>query len=202
MERLGNLVIRRKETVPFGEHLAEEFKVLTLSQSGSIRLREPGIGANPPEWLGMYFHDSTSKWYVVHAGEIVYSGIDLWKGAVCYVTPEYDGALVTQEYPILRIKKGAGLDPEFLAILLRSRRFQSAFRAINTGHSNRRRTQTADFNDVLVYYPEIVQQKAIAARVRSARQAIEDANLGIDRAESELDRILRADEIWSADEDD
>lgn len=199
--RLGTLVTRRKEKIRFDNRLSEEFKVLTLSQSGTIRLREAGIGNNPPEWLGMYFHDSSSAWYAVHTGDIVYSGIDLWKGVVCYVTPEYEGALVTSEYPVLRLKDALEIDAEFLAILLRSRRFQSAFRAINTGHSNRRRTQESDFNDILVYYPSLGDQKELARRVKEARRAIDEAQLGIERAESELDRLLRADGIWSSSEE-
>lgn len=196
-ERLGNLVARRRETVDFSSRLSDEFRVLTLSQEGTIRLREPGIGNNPPEWLGMYFHDSSSRWSEVHAGDIVYSGIDLWKGVVCYVTPEFDGALVTQEYPVLRIRDNVQIDPEFLAILLRSKRFQAAFRAINTGHSNRRRTQPSDFDDVLVYYPPIEEQRKIAGKVKDARKAILGARHGIEEAERSLDLMLRAECIWA-----
>lgn len=186
------LVKRMKRTVEFDNDPMKEYKVLTLSQTGIARLREPGVGNNPPEWRGMYFADSSSEWYEVRESDIVYSGIDLWKGVVCYITKEFDHALVTQEYPILRVRDSEIIDPEFLSVLLRSRRFQKAFRAINTGHSNRRRTQSSDFDEVLVYYPPITQQKDIAAKVRSAREKIADAYRGVFEIENELDAILHA----------
>ena len=144
----------------------------------------------------MYFADSSSHWYEVRKGDIVYSGIDLWKGVVCFITEEFDHALVTQEYPILEVKDSTKLDPEFLSILLRSKRFQKAFRAINTGHSNRRRTQAEDFGHVLVFFPSLAEQKAIAAKVRTARQKIAEADRGVLQVENDLDRILHAEDEW------
>lgn len=191
-----DLVKRMRRNVDFGEEPMKEYKVLTLSQTGVARLREPGVGNNPPEWRGMYFYDSSSDWFEVRTSDIVYSGIDLWKGVVCFVTEEFDHALVTQEYPILRVKDPNVIDPEFLSILLRSRRFQKAFRAINTGHSNRRRTQSSDFGKVLVYYPPIEKQKEIALKVRNARENIAKAYIGVSDVENELDAILHADEEW------
>ena len=192
-----DLVKRMRRNVDFGKEPMKEYKVLTLSQTGVARLREPGVGNNPPEWRGMYFYDSSSDWFEVRTSDIVYSGIDLWKGVVCFVTEEFDHALVTQEYPILRVKDPNVIDPEFLSILLRSRRFQKAFRAINTGHSNRRRTQSSDFGKVLVYYPPIEKQKEIALKVRNARENIAKAYIGVSDVENELDAILHADDEWN-----
>lgn len=191
---MRDLVERMKRNVDFEKDPMREYQVLTLSQTGLARLREPGVGNNPPEWRGMYFLDSSSTWYEVRESDIVYSGIDLWKGVVCFVTHDFDHALVTQEYPILRVRRPDVVDPEFLSILLRSKRFQKAFRAINTGHSNRRRTQSSDFDEVLVYYPDIEKQKEIASRVRAARNRIAAAYGGVRKIENELDAILRADD--------
>lgn len=193
---LSSLVERKKRAVDFGKNPMREYKVLTLSQTGVPRLREAGVGNNPPEWLGMYFADSSSKWYEVQEGDIVYSGIDLWKGVVCYVTADYEGAVVTQEYPILKVKDPSKIDPEFLSVLLRSKRFQKVFRAINTGHSNRRRTQQSDFNQALVYYPSLNEQKEIAKKVRDARSQITAAMQKVATVEREIDATLLAtDEI-------
>lgn len=192
-----DLVKRVRRTVDFEKEPMKEYKVLTLSQTGVARLREPGVGNNPPEWRGMYFSDSSSNWFEVRTSDIVYSGIDLWKGVVCFVTEDFDHALVTQEYPILRVKDPDVIDPEFLSILLRSKRFQKAFRAINTGHSNRRRTQSSDFDNVLVYYPPMKEQREFASKVRKARENIAKAHVGVSVVEKELDLILHADDGWN-----
>ena len=129
------------------------FKVMTISQKGDIRLREAGKGNNPPEWLGSYLEDMPSTWYSARAGDLVYSSIDLWKGCAAVVPPDFNGGIVTKEFPIYEIID-RDLVADFLQCLLRSRYYQRAFRAITTGHSNRRRTQAADFEALEIAYPK------------------------------------------------
>ena len=82
----------------------KEFKVMTISQTGKIRERIAGKGRNPPRWIGTYFQESPGTWYAARAGDIVYSSIDLWKGCMGFVTDEFDGALVTKEFPKISSK--------------------------------------------------------------------------------------------------
>ena len=167
---ISELMERREEVVRPEEAPEEEVTVMTLSQTGDIRPREAGKGKNPPEWLGMYFEESPSTWFKAYKGDLVYSSIDLWKGCISVVSEEFDGALVTKEFPIYKMKTDE-LDPEFLATLLRSRYYQRAFRAITTGHSNRRRTQTADFESIDVCYPPNKdQQRALISDVLKAKE--------------------------------
>lgn len=156
------LMTRRTEQYKPQDNPLEKVTVMTLSQTGDIRRREAGKGINPPEWIGMYFQDSTSDWYKAHKGDIVYSSIDLWKGCISVVGEEFDGAIVTKEYPIYQLTTEE-IIPEFLGILFRSRYYRRAFRAITTGHSNRRRTQQEDFEAIEVIYPadKKEQQKLI-----------------------------------------
>lgn len=183
-KKISELMERREEVVYPQENPDEEVTVMTLSQTGDIRPREAGKGKNPPEWLGMYFEESPSTWYRAHQGDLVYSSIDLWKGCISVVDAEFDGALVTKEFPIYKMLT-AEIAPEFLAILLRSRYYQRAFRAITTGHSNRRRTQIADFESIEVCFPpdrdtqmslilEVLQAKD---QQKSAGNALKDAML-------------------------
>ena len=117
----------------------------------------------------MYFADSPSEWFAASAGDVVFSSIDLWKGCIAVVPPQFDGALVTNEYPIYKVLDDR-LDPEFLACLLRSRYYQRAFRAITTGHSNRRRTQREDFEALEVCFPmDPAEQMGLIAGIRDAR---------------------------------
>ncbi len=97
-------VMRRRETLARPEASPEvEVQVMTLSQTGEIRPREAGKGKNPPEWLGMYFEDSSSTWYAARVGDVVFSSIDLWKGCISVVPEEFDHALVTKEFPIYEV---------------------------------------------------------------------------------------------------
>jgi type I restriction enzyme M protein len=168
---------RREELAEPDEKPTAAVAVMTIGQTGEIRQREAGKGNNPPEWLGMYFEDSSSTWYAARQGDVVFSSIDLWKGCIAVVPEEFDGALVTKEFPIYRVTDER-IDPEFLSALFRSRYYQRAFRAITTGYSNRRRTQTADFEALEITFPESreVQRDLIADIVRARRNQQEAAS--------------------------
>jgi type I restriction enzyme M protein len=160
----------RREAVASPENEPETpVMVMTISQTGEIRPREAGKGRNPPEWLGMYFIDSPSTWFSAQAGDVVFSSIDLWKGCISVVPERFDGALVTREFPIYEVVDDR-LDPGFLWCLLRSRYYQRAFRAITTGHSNRRRTQREDFEALEIMFPEDIEvQRALVRDIFDAR---------------------------------
>ena len=62
------------------------------------------------------------------------------------------------------------LDPEFVSCLLRSRYYQRAFRAITTGHSNRRRTQREDFEALEICFPpDHEEQRHLISGIHAAR---------------------------------
>ncbi len=192
-------LMRRRESIVRPQELPETpVTVMTLSQTGDIRPREAGKGKNPPEWLGMYFEDSPSTWYKAKQGDLVYSSIDLWKGCIAVVPEQFDGALVTKEFPIYEMLTDE-IDPEFLAVLLRSRYYQRAFRAITTGHSNRRRTQTSDFESIEVCYPPNKEmQRRLIADVIEAKNRQKNANDAITAAMLRFSDVIdgRGDEAF------
>jgi len=164
--------MRRRESIVRPESQPDQrVTVMTISQTGEIRSREAGKGRNPPEWLGMYFENSPSTWFSARSGDVVFSSIDLWKGCISIVPPEFDYSLVTKEFPIYEVID-ARLSADFLWCLLRSRYYQRAFRAITTGHSNRRRTQREDFEALEIVFPEDrdVQQQLVAGIFDARRQ--------------------------------
>lgn len=164
--------------------------VMTLSQTGDIRPRAAGKGRNPPEWLGMYFAESGSTWFRAKAGDVVYSSIDLWKGCVSVVPDAFDQALVTKEFPIYQVTDDR-ISPAFLSALLRTRYYQRAFRAITTGHSNRRRTQQEDFEALEICFPPLAEeQAAIIAGLEAARNTRHDANQSLAREQAAFDNLI------------
>ena len=101
-----------------------------------------------------------------------FEGIDLWKGCVTIVPEEYDGAIVSKEFPVYEVDQEQ-LDPHYLKLILRTRYFQLAIRAITTGHSNRRRTQHTDFVNLTIFVPEDRQtQLRISEAIRSSEHAV------------------------------
>lgn len=168
--RISEVMRRREERVAPEENPEQAVTVLTVSQTGDLRPREAGKGRNPPEWLGMYFEEMPTAWYRACAKDVVFSGIDLWKGCIAVVPDEFDGSLVSKEFPVYEVTDQR-LDPDFLSTLLRSRYYRRAFRAITTGHSNRRRTQEEDFENLEITFPPSKkdQRKLIAEVIKAAR---------------------------------
>jgi type I restriction enzyme M protein len=106
----------------------------------------------------------------------VFSSIDLWKGCIAIVPEQFDTGLVTKEFPIYEVIDQR-ITSDFLQILLRSRYYQRAFRAITTGHSNRRRTQVADFEDVIITFPpDLERQRVIIEEILRAKENQRNAN--------------------------
>ena len=179
---------RGEEIFP-GREPDKPVSVMTLSQTGEISRREAGKGVNPPEWVGAYFRDD-SRWYVAREGDIVFSRIDLWKGCIAVVPKEFDGALATAEFPIYEVTDKR-IDPEFLSCLLRSGHFQRAFRAITTGHSNRRRTQEADFENLEIFFPpDPAEQRSLIRGICGARDDQRGAAEALRAALADFDGVI------------
>lgn len=188
--RIAEIMARREAIVEPQESPDSAVVVMTLSQEGEIRPREAGKGNNPPEWLGMYFEDSNSIWYAASEGDVVFSGIDLWKGCIAIVPPAFDGAIVTKEFPIYQVTDDRIL-PEFLSCLLRSRYYRRAFRAITTGHSNRRRTQVTDFENLEICFPEDIEvQRGMVRKILAARESLRSTGSDLKEAWRVFDHAI------------
>jgi len=190
--RLGDVLEERDERVDPTEHPETKFLVPTVTHDGHMQPREAGKGHNPVSWEGQYFSGS-STWSHMYEGDIIFSRIDLWKGAISIVGPEFDGAISTSEFPIYEVTDSDRLDAKFLRLLLRSGYFQKAIRAITTGHSNRRRTQRDDFEDLTVFVPTIERQKAIAEEIEDRRGRIEEARAELGELHDLLDAAVTGD---------
>lgn len=165
--RLGDVLRRREERVLPTQEPERLFLVPSLSQQGEMTEREPG-GNNPPSWYGEYFTGG-SRWFLIHEDDLVFSQIDLWKGCVTIVPSEFDQAILTAEFPVYEVDRNQ-IDPYYLKLVLRSRYFQRAIRAITTGHSNRRRTQTMDFENLTIFVPDDPTIQARVSEVVKQRQ--------------------------------
>lgn len=189
--RLGDLLVRRREGIVPNDFPEKEFKTITLTLEGEMRRREAGKGRNPPGWHGSYF-PAGQKWFVVREGDIVVSRIDLWKGCIGVASAEFDEAVVTGEFPVYRVhpKRVDAADGRYLQMLLRSRHFRRAIRAVTTGHSNRRRTQESDFLDLLVPLPSLDAQARIADEIEAIKRRRDDAAAEMRRRLEACDRAV------------
>lgn len=186
--RLGDILKRREEKVNPRTEPDLHFLVPTLTQRGELKEREPG-GNNQPSWYGEYFTGG-SRWFRMYEDDLIFSQIDLWKGCVAIVPQGFDGAIVTQEFPIYEVDKSQ-IDPHYLKLVLRSHYFQRAIRAITTGHSNRRRTQSSDFEDLTIFAPlDLAIQSRVSQAMRDREQTVAAKQTEYRRLLAEVGRLI------------
>lgn len=189
--RLGELLVQRREEVVPNDQPDVEFLTITLTQEGSFKPREAGKGNNPPDWHGAYFKES-QKWNIVRAGDVLISRIDLWKGCIGVVPEAYDGGVVTNEFPAYYVDPAYQdvVDARYLQLLLRTSYFRRAIRAITTGHSNRRRTQSRDFDALRVPLPSKETQERIVAAIRVLEDRLRTHREELAHKLAALDKIM------------
>jgi type I restriction enzyme M protein len=129
--------------------------------------------------------------------DLIISRIDVWKGCVAIIPSEFDGAIVTQEFPLFKVEEDK-LRPYYLKLLLRTEYFQRAIRAISTGHSNRRRTQDEDFQDLEIFLPSVDVQDRVAQLVQGREQTLHGDRRDFERLIQDVEQCVMGE--MSADE--
>ena len=173
VRELRRILERREEGVIPRSEPDEEFRTITLTQGGELEPREAGRGNNPPAWFGAYFKEG-QVWFRVREGDILLSRIDLWKGCIGIVPPEFDGGIVTREFPVYRLadEYRQVVSLRYVQLLLRTRYFRRALRSITTGHSNRRRTHEDDFLALRIFLPDRDAQDRVVDAIEGQRHRL------------------------------
>ena len=112
--------------------------------------------------------------YVVRQGDIVFSHINTIHGAVAVISPELDGAIVTNEYTICRPK--GNLDPRVLWALVRSTVARADLMILSTG-IGRTRIDWDQVVELQVPLPSLDQQQLIIEAYDRAEAAERQARM-------------------------
>jgi restriction endonuclease S subunit len=107
----------------------------------------------------------TRPQFIVKTGQLIMSRIDARNGAFAIVPSELDGAVVTQDFPLFQVDRN-WIEPEFLAVLLRSHGFLDACKRASRGTTNRKRLKEAILLDELVPLPNQDVQRLLVELTR------------------------------------
>lgn len=152
-------------TVPLGEVLRStrrrvlpeqfhEYQPITIHFDGSIVARE-----RTESFKGGMF--------AAHAGELVFSKIDVRNGAIGLVPPEFGPVVVTSEYPIYAPDQQQ-VNARYLSLLLRTPNFQHLLKRAASGTSGRKRVNRESFEELEIPLPEPDEQKRLVNDYESA----------------------------------
>ena len=189
---------------------------LTLPQDHPTlgKFVEPAVRHPPEDPLGIYsfgtverssgevrHREDTDTSYrtqdllVIRTGDIVVSGIDLVNGSVGFAGRNVDGLVVSKEFYTLRLLPSAKdeVDPQYLALLLRTEHSRRLVAGLVTGTSNRTRVEDVDslLSLPLPELPDLETQRALAERVRGALKLRQDAQASLSASLQEADLIWK-----------
>ena len=121
---------------------------ITVRLSGKgIKLRDRVLGGA----IG------TKRQSLVHSGQLVISKIDGKSGALAIVPEEYDGAIVTQDFPVFDVNTNRVV-PEYLTITLCHPAILQSIAATTSGSTGRRRLSVPRFLSLRIPLPSICEQ--------------------------------------------
>ena len=155
-----------------------EFLVETLDQapvtagamypSAGVRNRSRGL------FVGPVITSASTKYSIlrkIHTGEIIYSKLKAFEGAIAVVPQEYDGFHTSHEFPTFKVQEDCA-DVGFLSHLFATRRFAELLAGASKGVGARReRLAPMDFLAQRVPLPELSVQRSVASQLDTLRQA-------------------------------
>lgn len=111
----------------------------------------------------------TKKQMRVRAGQLVVSKIDGKSGAFAFVPQEFDGAIVTQDFPVFNIDKKKVL-PEYLELLLSNSEMLEQIKSTASGSTGRKRLSVPKFLSTRIPLPSIDEQCGYVNRLIELRR--------------------------------
>lgn len=176
---LGEVVTEDREKVRVESHDAYPVAGLLIAGEG-LFWRETMLGtATKYEHL-----------YRLRAGQLVYRKLTAWEGPITVVSPEFDGAFVSAEFPTFTLDQSRLL-PRFMSLLCQQPSFHEEMRMRSTGTAERRsRLNPGDLLEIEIELPPIDEQKRIVDHCE-AIQLLARRCARAETAATDLTRALR-----------
>lgn len=156
----------------------------TLYKRVKIRLYGQGV-LKRDELYGVEI--GTKKQFIAHEGQLVISRIDARNGAFGIVPPELDGAIVTNDFWLFDVNNAL---PQYLTLVLSSKRFQKYWMAQSSGTTNRQRVGEEDFLQAQIALPSIEIQNELLNQYNDCLQQSEKDKKEIVELQAQIERYL------------
>lgn len=111
----------------------------------------------------------TKRQYVVHTGQLVVSKIDGKSGAMAIVPEEFDGAIVTPDFPVFNININMVM-PDYLLLVICHPAVLQRIMSTTSGSTGRRRLSVPRFLAMQIALPSLNEQDILMSSIRKLRQ--------------------------------
>lgn len=154
----------RDEIILPKQHLNEKFRILTITYEGRCKTEEMRCGKEI----------NFAKMKIVRKGDLVFSEYNAFHGAIGYITDEFDGALASGSYTIVRCFND--YDSLYLWAILRTVEIRSDILTSAIG-MGRQTVDWQDIKDVFVPFCSIEKRKEISRDILDAWEKERNANI-------------------------
>lgn len=175
---LSTVLRHRCEVVNREDHDFASLQLATLHFDGELEPREL---RGKVEFKG--------KLFFAHAGDVIYSKIDVRNGAIGIVPDSMPRVAVSAEYPVYQVDAKLA-SPDYIQLVFRTRVFRARINAMISGASGRKRVQPDALEKVDVPLPPLADQRAIVERWRSAQAQIAAAGGRVAKMESKIPQMI------------
>ena len=175
---LSSALRRKRLEVDRSIHDLESLQLVTLHFDGTM---EPRDISGQSDFKG--------KLFFAHAGDVVYSKIDVRNGAIGIVPVEMPRVVVSSEYPVYEVLPRVAL-PEYIQFLFQTQYFRKAINSMISGASGRKRVEPTQIEQIQVPMPPLTIQEAIIARMLMAEEALAKAKSAFNKVISDLNKSL------------
>ncbi|MBF0232767.1 MAG: restriction endonuclease subunit S [Desulfamplus sp.] len=133
------------------------------------------------------------KLYQVRAGDFIYNRLFAWKSSFSIVENEFDGCLVSNEFPLFEYDQKS-IDPHFLLIYVLQPNFIDQVNRTSGGMSgiSRKRYKEAQFKNALFPAWSIQKQKTISRTIKNWKSYIEALNIELATQSSLLTKLRQS----------
>lgn len=167
--RLSDILTQSEEKIQIQDDVLYNRITVRLNGKG-ITLRDCVKGAE----IG------TKRQFVVHTGQLVVSKIDGKSGAMAIVPEEFDGAIVTSDFPVFNINKNRVL-PDYLLLVICHPAVLQRITSTTSGSTGRRRMSVPRFLSMQIALPSLSEQEDLMKDIRQLRQEQDELNRQMER---------------------
>jgi len=156
LREIGDLV-RRSIKINDGE----TYRQVTIAMNNrGVRLRGEKWG----------YQIAVKNQAVVHAGDVVFSRIDIRNGAIGIVPDDLDGAVVANDFPVYVLNEN--VCAQYVELAFRTPAFREQCVARSAGSTNRKKMRRDVFLDLQINLPPLDAQRKIVKQVKRLKESL------------------------------
>lgn len=175
---LGNFLKRVKKEISLEDDLT--YKQVT------VRLWNKGVTLRG---LKQGSEIKTKRQFIVRAGQLILSRIDVRNGAIGLCPPVLDGAIITNDFWAYDVDRNL-ICPEFLSLYVRTPGFIEDANRTSSGTTHRVRSEENAFLQIGIPLPPLTEQRRIVARIEALAERVAAAQSLRREANEEVDLLL------------